>query len=179
MYQELFGKSTAQLEDLIAPARKFQGLVVDHFTKLADFQLDALRAYTDLGLEQLRAVKNVGDAKSFQDYVSSQSKVAKTVGDKVTKDVNTLAALNKDFTAEVQKLAQENVAKFGQAAKPAAPKAAAAKPAAPKPAAPKAAATPAEKPAAASKPASTKAASASKSATTTKTPRKSSPRKSA
>ena len=174
MYQELFGKSTAQLEDLITPARKFQGLVVDHFTKLADFQLDALRSYTDLGLEQLRAVKNVDDAKSFQDYVSGQSKVAKTVGDKVTKDVNTLAALSKDFTAEIQKLVQDNVATFGQAVKPAAPKAAAAKPAAPKPAA-----TPAEKPAAASKPAATKAASASKSATTTKTARKSSPRKSA
>ena len=168
MYQELFGKSTAQLEDLIAPARKFQGLVVDHFTKLADFQLNALRSYTDLGLEQLRAVKNVDDAKSFQDYVSSQSKVAKTVGDKVTQDVNTLAALSKDFTAEVQKLAQDNVATFGQAAKPVAPKAAPAKPAAPK-----AAATPAEKPAA------TKAASVSKSAATTKTTRKSSPRKSA
>lgn len=176
MYQELFGKGTAQLEDLMVPARKFQGLVVDHFGKLADFQMDALRAYTDMGLEQLRAVKKIDDAKSFQDYVAGQSKVAKTLSEKLSQDVNTLTALSKNFGAEVQKLAQENsvalerVGTTKAAATPAPQKAAAP---APKPTAS------AEKPTA-GKSDTTKAASATrKPATTTKTARKSGPRKSA
>jgi len=176
MYQELFGKGTAQLEDLMVPARKFQGLLVDHFGKLADFQMDALRAYTDMGLEQLRAVKNIDDAKSFQDYIAGQSKVAKTLSEKLSQDVNTLTALSKDFGAEVQKLAQENTVALGQAGK----SKAAATPAPQKATAPAQNPTAsAEKPAT-SKSTTTKATSAgSKSATTTKAARKSSPRKSA
>lgn len=114
MFEEIFEKTNAQLNDLLAPAKKFNALVVDNFEKLAQFQLDAVRSYTDLGLEQLRAALEVSDAASLQAYVSNQQKVAETVGKKLTADAETLANLSKSFTVEVQKLAQENVTNLAQ-----------------------------------------------------------------
>lgn len=115
-FQDLFTKSTAQLASLTAPAKKLNALAVDNFEKLAQFQLENAKAYTDLSVEQLRAALDVNDAKSLQAFVSNQQKVAKTVGEKLTADAQTLAALGKQFATEVQKLAQENVATFANAA---------------------------------------------------------------
>ena len=114
MYNEILDKANAQFAELLNPAKKFNSLVVENLEKLASFQLDAAKSYSDLGLQQLRAALEVSDAASLQAYVSNQQKVAETVGKKLTEDANTLAALSKDFGAEVQKLAQENVTVLSQ-----------------------------------------------------------------
>jgi phasin family protein len=128
MFEEMFQKTNVQFGELFAPARKFNALVVDNLEKVTKFQLEALRSYADLGIEQLRGALEVNDAQSLQAYVSNQQKVAETVSKKLSSDAETFAALSKDFTVEVQKLAQENVTSLTQfaqnKAKAAAPKAA-------------------------------------------------------
>ena len=129
MFENIFEKTNVQFAELLGPARKFNALVLDNLEKVANFQLEAARSYTGLGIEQLRSALEVSDAQSLQAYVASQQKAAEAVSKKLSSDAETLAALSKDFTVEVQKLAQENVtslAQFAQnkAAKAAAPKAA-------------------------------------------------------
>ncbi len=114
MYEDIINKTQAQFQDAFAPAKKFSSLLIDQIAKVTDFQVNALRSYADLSIEQLRAASKVSDQKSLQDYVSNQSKVAKTVGEKLTADANTLADFGKEFGAEVQKLAQENAVVFGK-----------------------------------------------------------------
>lgn len=110
MYEDFFSNSGAQFENWTAPARKLNSLIVNHLAKVSEFQLEAAKSYTDLSVEQLRSMTSVSDPKSFQDFVSSQSKVAKTLAERVNRDASTLAGFGKDLTAELQKLAQENVA---------------------------------------------------------------------
>lgn len=121
-YQDII--SNANLENLIGPARKFNALVVDNAEKMVSLQLESARSYTDLGIKQLRDALEVSDAKSFQDYVSNQAEVAKTVAEKAQKDAQKLADIGQSFATEWQKLAQENIAGFGGQ-----PKAAKSKPA--------------------------------------------------
>lgn len=110
MYEEIVTKTNEQVAKLAAPVKKFNALVLDHLEKFVQFQLEAAKSYSDLGLEQLRAALDVKDAESLQTYVSGQQKVVEVVGKKLSSDAETLATLSKDFTVEVQKLAQENVA---------------------------------------------------------------------
>lgn len=117
MYEELFSKTSAQFETWAAPARKFNNLLVDHLAKVSDYQMEAAKAYTDLSVEQLRAMTKISDAKDLQDFVSNQTKVIKTMSEKLGQDANTLAGFGKDLTAELQKLAQENVAAANKTAK--------------------------------------------------------------
>lgn len=117
LYDEILNKTNAQFETYMAPARKVSSLVIEHFAKVSEFQLEAFKAYSDLSVEQLRAAAKVSDAKSLQDFLSNQSKVAKTVSDKLNEDASTLAGFGKDLTAELQKLTQENVATVSKAAK--------------------------------------------------------------
>jgi|HigsolmetaGSP11D_1036233.scaffolds.fasta_scaffold02179_4 phasin family protein len=127
MYDDILSKASERLNELLAPSRKFNALLVDNLDKFAKFQLESARVYTDLALEQLRAALQVSDADSLQTFVSSQRKIAEEVSKKLASDAETVASLSKDFTAEVQKLAQENVAVlalFTPAKTAAAPKAA-------------------------------------------------------
>ncbi len=117
MYDDIIKQANSQLEQFIAPSRKVSGLYVDYFAKLTAYHLEAAKTYSDLSVEQLRSLSKVTDVKSLQSFVDSQTKTAKTVSEKLSQDANTLAGLSKDFGAELQKLAQENVTAFGKAAK--------------------------------------------------------------
>ncbi len=117
MYEDILNKTGAQFENLVAPARKLNSVVLEHVAKVSEFQLEAAKAYSDISLDQLRSLTQVTDAKSLQDFVSKQTNVAKTVGEKLNQDANTLAGFGKDLTAELQKLAQENIASVGKSGK--------------------------------------------------------------
>ncbi len=116
MYEDFMKQASGQFEQLFAPQRKLGGLYVDYLSKLTSYQMEAAKAYSDLGVEQLRALAKVSDAKSLQAFVDSQSKTAKALSEKMSQDASTLAGFGKDFGAELQKLAQENAAGFGKAA---------------------------------------------------------------
>lgn len=124
MYEELMQQWTGRTQQAFAPARNFAGLTVDHMEKLANFQLEATRAYFDLGVEQMRGALAVNDTKSFRDYVGRQRNVATAVGRKLTDDAETLAAFGRDYAEETGKLAQANVTNLRSAATPKAKKSA-------------------------------------------------------
>ncbi|WP_435103818.1 phasin family protein [Arhodomonas sp. AD133] len=109
MYEEMTQKFFDQFQNAGEPMRRFAELSLTQAEKLAHFQLDASRAYVDLGIEQLRAATSVRDVRGLQDYVSRQQEVASTVGRRLTDDVETLAGMGKDFSEAAGKLAQENV----------------------------------------------------------------------
>jgi len=119
-FDQILSTSNERFASLFAPAKKFNTLAVSNLEKLAQFHLDAAKTYADLSIEQLRAALQVTDVKSLQEFVSNQQKVAKTIGEKLSQDAATLADLNKQFAAEVQKLAQEQVAALSPLGKKAA-----------------------------------------------------------
>ena len=110
MTQDIFAQAAEQFTKLSAPAKQLNSLVVAHIEKLAQFQLEAAKAYTDTGIGQLRSALDVNDAKSLQDYVANQQKVAEAVAAKLKADAEALVQLNQGFAGQVQKLAQEGVA---------------------------------------------------------------------
>ncbi len=115
MFEEFF-KVSPQLTAVTGSAKKFNSLAMDNFEKLARFQLEAFKGYTDFGLEQMRSALDVSDAATLQTYVISQQKAAQTLGSKLTEDAQTLVELNRQFAADLQKLAQENLQGFSAAA---------------------------------------------------------------
>lgn len=119
MSNQTFNQITEQFTKAFEPVRAFAGLNVDHFEKLAKFQVEAAKAYTDLGIAQVRESLQVGDAKSLQDYVARQKDVAETVTKRVNDDAQKLAEFGQAYTEEATKLVEQNVGQVKAAAKPA------------------------------------------------------------
>lgn len=106
MYSEIFGNVSKQLEGVTAPARKMQEAYVEHLASLTEFHVEALRGYTELGLNHLRAVQGVQDPQAL---ISSQTELLKTLGERANQDASTLTKIQQDYASQVQGLTAESV----------------------------------------------------------------------
>ena len=110
MYTEMFNSMQDQMEKLAAPVRKFNNATIDHMSKLVDYNLTTMRNYSEVAIEQVRALQTVSDPKSLQAYINAQGEAAKSLSEKVAKDANELVELQRGFAEQVQKLSEEGLA---------------------------------------------------------------------
>jgi phasin family protein len=101
---------TEQFESMfVGPARSYAALTVGYTDMLINAQLDAGKAYADIGLAQLRSLINVKDAEGLKSYMEDQQKVAKDMSDRMKNDAETVVSLQKDFVQHSQKLTEDTV----------------------------------------------------------------------
>ncbi|QTF92083.1 phasin family protein [Halomonas sp. BM-2019] len=103
-------KSTEQFEGLfVEPARAYGSLALEYYEKLMAAQLDAARAYADLGLAQARAWVDVRDADGLKQVLEGQQKAAQELGERLKADAEAVNALGQDFLQKSQKLVEESL----------------------------------------------------------------------
>ncbi|RZU98738.1 phasin family protein [Spiribacter vilamensis] len=109
MNNELFNQYTKQIETLfMAPARAYATLAATHTQKLMDAQMDAVRTYSEIGVQQARAAMEIKDADALQQYAADQQSVAKDLGERVKADGEKVVALNQNFANEARKLVESS-----------------------------------------------------------------------
>jgi phasin family protein len=109
---------TKQFEAMMfGPARAYAALSVDFTEKLVHAQLEAAKAYTDTGMEQLRNLMEVKDAEGLKTYMEGQQKVAQELTERLKSDTEKVVALQQDFVQDSQKLTEENVQKAQEGVK--------------------------------------------------------------
>lgn len=106
-----------QIEKFVgAPARAFADLSINHVESLVSAQIEAVKAYTDLGIRQARTALDIKEPQDVQKYVQGQQEVAKELGERVKGDAEKVVALNKKFAEEAQKLSQQSAQNVQQGA---------------------------------------------------------------
>ncbi|MCH8505930.1 MAG: phasin family protein [Ectothiorhodospiraceae bacterium] len=109
MNDQTFNQMNDQVEKLFTgPARAYATLAIAHFEKLASAHFEATRAYTDLGVKQVRAALDIKDPQDFRSYVEGQQKLVQEIGERVKGDAEKVVALNQDFFQQAQKLTESN-----------------------------------------------------------------------
>lgn len=115
MFDELFSKSNVSVEKMLEPSRQFNALVLNGVEKVTQFQLEAVKSYTELGLKSLREGLELRDINDVQGFFSKQGERARELGEKVQGDAQTLAGIQQELGSEMQKLLQNNVAGLSEA----------------------------------------------------------------
>ncbi len=100
------------------PVRAFAELSVNHVDSLVNAQIEATKAYTDLGIRQVRTALDVREPQDVQKYVQGQQEVAKELSERVKGDAEKVVALNQKFAQEAQKLGETSAKSVQQAAAP-------------------------------------------------------------
>lgn len=134
MQDKVMSAFSEQTKNMYNPMRKINALLVENMEKMTDFQLEALKAYSHMGLTQMKQATEVKDADSVRDYSTAQAEMMSTLSKKVLEDAKTMADMSMEFKAEIEKIMEESRAQaFNKAAEGKATKSAAdAKPAASK-----------------------------------------------
>lgn len=111
MYTDMFKTFSEQTEKTLAPVTKFNQLFAKNIEQLTELQLAAVRSYSDLGVEQLKAATEVRDVQSLTAFSSKQLQAMTHLSQQMINDSNKLNEIAQNFKTEVDALATENVKK--------------------------------------------------------------------
>ncbi|THB72088.1 MAG: phasin family protein [Gammaproteobacteria bacterium] len=118
MYEQLLAQLTEQSQKFAEPVSEITSLTVDYIEKLSQFQVNAVKSYTDLGMDQLKNAADIKDAESLQAFIKKQTEVASSVSKKIAEDAQTLAKMGEVFANDVQALAQKDLARLSEMTAP-------------------------------------------------------------
>ena len=118
MYEQLLAQLTEQSQKFAEPVSEITSLTVDYIEKLSQFQVNAVKSYTDLGMDQLKNAADIKDAESLQAFIQKQTEVASSVSKKIAEDAQTLAKMGEVFANDVQALAQKDLARLSEMTAP-------------------------------------------------------------
>ena len=109
MNDKVLASFKEQSEKLVAPMVEFNRLNVASFEKLANLELQSLRAVTDLGLAQLKFAAELRDADGMKVFAEQQSDFVRRLNEQLVEDGKAVVEIAKSYNADLQKLAQESV----------------------------------------------------------------------
>ncbi|OAN11220.1 phasin family protein [Photobacterium jeanii] len=109
MYTEMFKSFSEQTEKSLAPYVKFNKLFTKNVEDITELQLAAVRAYSDLGLSQLKAVSEVKDVQTLTEFNSQQLETLTKLSQQLMDDSNKFQAIAQEFKNDVEELVAENV----------------------------------------------------------------------
>ncbi|WP_114417933.1 phasin family protein [Marinospirillum perlucidum] len=117
MQDKMMNAFAEQTKNMYNPMRKINSLLVENMEKMTDFQLEALKAYSHMGLSQMKSATEVKDADGVRDYSASQAEMMSTLSKKILEDAKTMADMSMEFKSEVEKILEESRAQaFNKAA---------------------------------------------------------------
>ena len=120
MQDKIMNAFTEQTKNMYAPMRKMNALMVENMEKMTDFQIEALKSYSKMGVNQLKNATEIKDAESVRDFTASQAELMSTLSKKVLEDAKSMADMTMEFKQEVEKIVEESRASATAAAAPAA-----------------------------------------------------------
>lgn len=109
MYTDMFKAFSEQSEKTLAPYVKFNKLVAKNVETLTELQLNAMRTYSEMGLQQMKAASEVKDVTSFTVFSSQQLAALTKLSQQMIDDSNKLQAIAKEFKDDVDQLTTENI----------------------------------------------------------------------
>ncbi len=109
MYTEIFSSFAQQTEKALAPYVKFNQLLTQNVEELTEMQLAALRTYSDLGLNQMKAASNVRDVQSLALFGSKQLETLTKLSKQMIDDGNRLSELAQQWKLNMDEMVAENM----------------------------------------------------------------------
>ncbi|NMQ20745.1 phasin family protein [Candidatus Competibacter phosphatis] len=104
MVIDLFSKALETPQSLPEPLVKVNKLMVENIEKMMLFQMNSLKAYLDIGINQMRAAAEINDVKSLQSFYKRQTDIAQTVQQKMLHDAKAMSDLATRFKTEMDGL---------------------------------------------------------------------------
>lgn len=109
MYTDFFKTFSDQTEKNLEPYLKFNKLVIKNVEVLTELQLNAIRTYSEVGLNQMKAATEIKDVTSLTAFNSQQLSVLTKLSQQMMDDSNKLQAIAKEFKEDVEKMTSESL----------------------------------------------------------------------
>ena len=110
MNEKLFESFADQTKLFFGPLKQINQTFVSQLEKLNDFQIESIKTYSDIGLNRLKTVMEVEDAKTVQEFAKSEMEFMNNLNQKLLEDAKQFTEISNGFKSEVEDLMKENMA---------------------------------------------------------------------
>ncbi|SNY99265.1 phasin family protein [Halomonas sp. hl-4] len=110
MQDKMMDAFNAQTRQMFEPMRKINSLMLNNMEKMTQYQLEAMKRYSQMGTERLRSATDVQDAESLRDFGTQQAAMMNELSQQMQEDARVMSEMSLEFKAEMEKL-------FGEAGK--------------------------------------------------------------
>ena len=107
MQENILNAFTEQAKTMYEPMAKFNSLFVSNMEKLTDFQLNAIKSYAEMGLEQMKKASEVKDADTMRSYTAAQAESMSAMNKKIMDDAKVFSDMAMDFKTKVESIVEE------------------------------------------------------------------------
>lgn len=107
MQENILNAFTEQTKSFYAPLSKLNSLFVDNVEKVTELQLNAIKAYAEMGIGQLKKAAEIKDAESIRAFTTAQVEAASTLNKKVMDDAKAFSELAVNFKNQVEAIVEE------------------------------------------------------------------------
>lgn len=97
MIIETLSALTEPTQRVFEPAQKFKQHAVSSIEKLASYQLQSLKRYSDITVSQLKAVAEIKDSEDLQNFLLNQTNVLRAFHDSALSDITAVAQVGIDL----------------------------------------------------------------------------------
>ncbi len=104
MITETLSALTKPTKGVLEPVQELNQQAIATIEKLAAHQIDSLKAYTELGVNQLKAAAEVRDVEGLQNLLSKQTDVLRKVGDRLMSDFKAISQMGTNFVSQSTKV---------------------------------------------------------------------------
>lgn len=107
MQDNILNAFAEQAKSFNTPFTKLNSLFVENIEKITELQFQALKTYTDLGINQLKKAAEIKDADSARAFTTAQAEAATAINKKVVEDAKVFSDLATDFKNQVEAIMEE------------------------------------------------------------------------
>ncbi len=107
MQDNVMNAFTEQAKTMFGPVSKFNGLMVEGLEKMTEFQLDAVKSYSEIVLGQIKKASEIKDVDTLRTFSTSQAEVAGSINKKIIEDAKALTDMATDFKGKVESIMEE------------------------------------------------------------------------
>lgn len=107
MQDTILNAFTEQTKTMYAPMTKFNSLFVENMEKMTDFQLNAIKSYAEMGLDQMKKASEIQDAEGMRTFTAAQAEATSALNKKIMEDAKTFSDMAMDFKTQVEAIMEE------------------------------------------------------------------------
>ncbi|MCC5881102.1 MAG: phasin family protein [Halomonas sp.] len=104
MQDKMLDEFNQQTRRFFEPMRKLNSLMLGNMEKMTEYQLEAMKRYSQMGTERMRSASEIGDAQDLQSFGAQQAEMMSELSRQMMEDAQALGEMSQQFRSELEKL---------------------------------------------------------------------------
>jgi len=107
MQDKMMDAFNTQTRQMFEPMRKVNSLMLNNMEKMTQYQLEAMKRYSQMGTDRMRSASEIDDADDLRDFAAKQAEMLNELSQQMQEDARTMGEMSMEFKTEMEKLFSE------------------------------------------------------------------------